>query len=75
MGKQTRGQGQPSYYEPGDQARGLYAKKKPLGATERKEAARAAWREQMSGVDANQLVIVDETGSKFGLPPRYVWAP
>ncbi len=74
VGKQTRGQGQPEYDEPGNQARGLYAKKKTLGATERKEAARSAWREQMSGVDANQLVIVDETGSNIGLTPLYAWA-
>jgi transposase len=75
VGKQTRGQGQPEYDEPGDQARELYAKKKTLGATERQEAARIAWREQMSGVDANQLVIVDETGSNIGLTPLYAWAP
>ncbi len=28
----------------------------------------------MSGVDANQLVIVDETGSNIGLTPLYAWA-
>ena len=74
MGKQTRHQGQCKHYEPGDQASKLYTKKKTLGATERKEAARAAWREQMSGVDANQLVVVDETGSNIGLTPLYAWA-
>src|SRR5205085_9114825 len=50
-------------------------KKDGCRATERKEAARTAWREQMSGVDANQLVIVDETGSNIGLTPLYAWAP
>ena len=74
MGKQTRDQGQCEQHEPGDQASELYTKKKTLGATERKEAARAAWREQMSGGDANQLVVVDETGSNLGLTPLYGWA-
>src|SRR5438445_13089352 len=69
VGKQTRGQGQPEYDEPGNQATGLYAKKKRLGATERKEAERTAWREQMSGVDANQVGTVNETGSNIGLTP------
>jgi transposase len=50
-------------------------KKKTLGATERNEAARNAWREQMKQVDATTLVIVDETGSNIGLTPIYAWAP
>lgn len=74
MGKHTRHQGQSEHDEPSDQTSTLYAKKKTLGATERKETARAAWREQMSGVDANQLVVVDETGSNIGLTPLYAWA-
>jgi hypothetical protein len=28
----------------------------------------------MSGVDANQLVVVDETGSNLDLSPLYGWA-
>ena len=28
----------------------------------------------MSGVDAKQLVVVDETGSNIGLTPLYAWA-
>jgi len=74
VGKHTWDQGQSEHHEPGDQASELYAKKKTLGATERKEAARAAWRENMSGVDAKQLVVVDETGSNIGLTPLYGWA-
>jgi transposase len=57
------------------QAHGLDTKKKTLGATERNEEARSAWREQMKQVDANQLVIVDETGSNIGLTPLYARAP
>ena len=69
MGKQTRDQGKGEHHEPGAQASELYTKKKTLGATEGQEAASAAWREQMSGGDANQLVGVDETGSHLGLTP------
>ena len=57
------------------QAHGLETKKKTLGATERNEEARSAWREQMKQVDANHLVIVDETGSNIGLTPLYARAP
>jgi hypothetical protein len=74
MGKPTGHQGQCEHHEPGAQAGELYAEKNTLGATERQEAARAAWREQMSGVDANQLVVVDETGSNLDLSPLYGWA-
>jgi transposase len=62
-------------YESCYQAHGLDTKKKTLGATERNEEARRAWREQMKQVDANHLVIVDETGSNIGLTPLYARAP
>lgn len=68
----------PSEYlddEPSHQTAGLDTKKKTLGATERNEAARSTWREQMKQVDATQLVIVDETGSNIGLTPLYAYAP
>jgi transposase len=54
---------------------GWTRKKKTLGATERSEEARRVWREEMKEVDANLLVIVDETGSNIGLTPLYAWAP
>jgi len=54
---------------------GVTRKKKTLGATERNEEARRVWWEEMKKVDANQLVIVDETGSHIGLTPLYAWAP
>lgn len=57
-----------------NQAHGLDAKKKTLGATERKEEARSIWREQMKQVDASLMVIVDEMGSNIGLTPLYAWA-
>jgi transposase len=46
-----------------------------VGATERNEEVRSAWREQMKQVDANKLVVVDETGSNLGLTPPYARAP
>jgi transposase len=53
---------------------GWTRKKKTLGAIERNEEARCAWREEMKEVDAKLLVVVDETGSNIGLTPLYAWA-
>lgn len=50
-------------------------KKKTLGATERDEDARAAWREQCPRLDATKLVVIDECGTHIGLTPLYAWAP
>ena len=61
--------------ESGYQACGLDAKKKTLGASERREEERAGWREQMKQVDARRLVVVDECGSNIALTPIYGWAP
>jgi hypothetical protein len=46
-----------------------------LGASERNEEARAAWREQLKQLDAKQLVVIDECGSNIGLTPLYARAP
>ena len=54
---------------------GLTRKKKTVAASERNEEARLLWREEMKEVDANHLVVVDETGSNLGLTPLYAWAP
>lgn len=58
-----------------DQANGMDEKKKTMGATERNEEARAAWREQCKHLDASKLVVIDECGSNIGLTPRYARAP
>lgn len=50
-------------------------KKKTLGASERDEAARAAYREHITQLDANQLGVVDECGSNIALTPLYARAP
>ena len=49
--------------------------KKSLSASERDEAARAAWRERTKTVDPRRFVWVDETGSHLGFTPSYSRAP
>ena len=54
---------------------GLDAQKKTVGATERDEQARAAYREQVAHQRAEGYVIVDECGSNINLTPIYARAP
>ena len=49
--------------------------KKTLGATERDEEARDAFKERLSGADASRLVFVDESSTNIALTPRYGRAP
>jgi transposase len=46
-----------------------------LRASERNEAARAAWRDEVAAVRPEYLVFVDDTGSHLWYTPRYAWAP
>jgi transposase len=46
-----------------------------MGATERNEEARAAWREELKQMDARQMVVIDECGSNIALTPLYARAP
>ena len=46
-----------------------------LGASERDEEARSAWRERLRSVDPERLVFVDECSTNIGLVPRYARAP
>ena len=62
-------------HEPGDQTVGLDAKKKSLGASERNEEERAAWRENASQLPTESLVFIDECGSNIALTPLYARAP
>src|SRR5579859_7068310 len=48
---------------------GYTRKKKTLGAVERDEQARAAFRELMAGFDPANVVVVDESGSRIGMVP------
>lgn len=50
-------------------------KKKCLIASERDDAARAAWREQEALTAATQYVFVDECGMQTNMTPRYARAP
>ncbi len=50
---------------------GWTQKKKTLRASERKEEARTAWREQAQTFDISKLVFVDECGSNIALTRLY----
>ena len=51
-------------------------KKRSLGAGERDEFLRTAWRELVAGtLDAGRLVFVDECGTNTSLCPLYAWSP
>lgn len=67
--------GQHVHHESCDQAGGLDTKKKTLGATERNEETRAAWREHVQQLDARKVVVIDECGSNIALTPLYARAP
>jgi transposase len=51
------------------------AKKRSVAASERDEAARAAWRAALKGAAVEDLVFVDEMGSHTSLALAYGWAP
>jgi transposase len=51
------------------------AQKKTVGASERNEEERAAWRAEVSQLEAGHLVLVDECGSSIALTPLYARAP
>jgi hypothetical protein len=53
----------------------LELQKKTLGATERDEEARSAFRERLRSVDLERLVFVDEFSTNIALTPRYARAP
>jgi transposase len=61
--------------EPGDHPAGLDTKKKSIGATERNEEERAAWRAKARTLPTKDLVFIDETGSNIALTPLYARAP
>src|SRR5260370_30658407 len=75
MGKHTWHVGGSHDDESCHSARGLEAQKKAVGASERNEKERAAWRAEVSPLPASQLVFVDECGSNIALTPIYARAP
>jgi transposase len=50
---------------------GMTRKKKPLGAAERDEAARRTFREVMRALVVEDVVVVDESGTRIGMVPLY----
>jgi hypothetical protein len=46
-----------------------------MGATERSETARAAWRDLTPYLPVERLVFVDECGAHIALTPLYARAP
>jgi transposase len=49
--------------------------KKTLGATERDERKRSAFRERLEGVEPERLIFVDESSTNIAMVPRYARAP
>jgi hypothetical protein len=52
-------------------------KKRSVGASERDEFLRAAWRTLVAseaGIDTKRLVFVDEMGTNISLAPLYGWS-
>jgi transposase len=49
--------------------------KKTLGATERDERKRSAFRERLEGVEPERLIFVDESSTNIAMVPRYGRAP
>ena len=70
-----RAEGERAHHLQALEACGLQPKKRSVGASERDEFLRAAWRALVAGrIDAGRLVFVDEMGSNTSLAPLYAWA-
>jgi transposase len=50
-------------------------KKRSMGASERDEEARSAWRDKVKLLDPKNLVFVDESGTNIALAALYARAP
>ncbi len=46
-----------------------------MGATERDEKERSAWRDRVRSIDSKKLLFVDECGTNISLTPVYARAP
>jgi transposase len=51
------------------------AEQRTVGATERDETARAAWRDRVGALDPQRFVFVDQCGTHTSLRPLYARAP
>lgn len=75
MGRRAGGARQRSDHVAGAGPLGLAAQKKSLQASERDEATRAAWREEVATLDPARLVFVDESGTHTALTRLRARAP
>jgi transposase len=75
LGAGPGGAGERLHHASGDRPVGLDAKKKTIAASERNEAARAAWRDEVAALDPAAFVFVDETGANRGMTPTHARAP
>ena len=75
MGEKARSQGFHLHHEPGDTQAWLDAQKKSLGASERNDQERGAWRERVEDIDPARFVFVDECGTNITLTRLYARAP
>ncbi len=75
MGADAAGAGQHACDGTGDQESGLDTQKKTLGAAERDEQQRTAYRERIARRDQHDFVVIDEWGANITLTPRYARAP
>jgi hypothetical protein len=76
VGKGARREGIIGHHEPGDPPEAVVdLQKKTLGATERDEEARGAWRRCYGGVDPRRLVFVDESSTNVRMVPIRARAP
>jgi transposase len=71
----VRLRGEPRHDESDVDPAELDPEKKSLGASERDETERAAWRDEVAAVRPADLVFLDETGSHLGYTPTHAWAP
>jgi transposase len=75
VGARAWGEGLHLHDEPGAPQARLDLQKKSVGASERDEAARSAWRERVRGLDPKKRVFVDECGTNISLTTLYGRVP
>jgi hypothetical protein len=77
VGREASNEGIGGDDESGDQAQEarLELQKKTLGASERDEEARDAWREHLRSVDPRRLLFVDESSTNVAMVSCYARAP
>ncbi len=75
MGARPGREGEHRHDVSGDPQTRLDLQKKSVGASERDEEARNAWRERVGELDPRKLIFVDECGTNIALAPLRARAP